>query len=458
MRPQPTAAPDGLSGGPAAPGRFDGIRRDYTPAEVARLAGSFRVQHTLADMGARRLWQLLKTEPYVNTLGALTGMQALQQVKAGLKAIYLSGWQVAADANSAATMYPDQSLYPVDSVPTVIRRINNALRRADQIATLERAEGKGSDCADYMAPIVADAEAGFGGALNAYELMRAMIEAGAAGVHFEDQLSSEKKCGHLGGKVLVPISQHIRTLNAARLAADVEGVPTVLLCRTDAESAQLLTADVDERDRPFLTGERTPEGFFRIRKGAGKQYAIARSLAYAPYADLLWWETSDPDLTDARDFAEAIHREFPGKMLAYNCSPSFNWQRKMGVEAAARFQRELGAMGYKFQFVTLAGFHSLNLSMFKLARGYAERGMGAYSELQQAEFAAEAEGFTAVRHQREVGVGYFDAVAMAASGGQSSTTAMKHSTEAAQFTAEASPQFCSGDGAAMATSMPAMAK
>ncbi len=432
--PTPTHAPDGTFGGDRPePGRFEGIRRDYTPADVARLAGSFRVQHTLADMGARRLWQLLKTEPFVNTLGALTGMQGLQQVKAGLKAIYLSGWQVAADANSAATMYPDQSLYPVDSVPTVVRRLNNALRRADQIATLERADGKSDDQTHYMAPIVADAEAGFGGALNAYELMRAMIEAGAAGVHFEDQLASEKKCGHLGGKVLVPISQHIRTLNAARLAADVEGVPTVLLCRTDAESAQLLTSDVDERDRPFISGERTPEGFFRIKPGVGKQYAIARSLAYAPYADLLWWETSDPDLNDAREFAEAIQREFPGKMLAYNCSPSFNWQRKMGVEAAAQFQREIGAMGYKFQFVTLAGFHSLNLSMFKLARGYKDRGMGAYSELQQAEFASEAEGFTAVRHQREVGVGYFDAVATAAGGGQSSTTAMAHSTEAAQF-------------------------
>jgi isocitrate lyase len=426
----PAFAPDGSGfGGQPMPGRFDGIRRDYAPEDVARLAGSFRVQHTLAEMGARRLWHLLQTEPFVNTLGALTGMQAVQQVKAGLKAIYLSGWQVAADANSAAQMYPDQSLYPVDSVPTVVRRINNALRRCDQIAVQE---GKG-DATHWMAPIVADAEAGFGGALNAYELMRAMIEAGAAGVHFEDQLASEKKCGHLGGKVLVPIGQHIRTLNAARLAADVEGVPTVLLCRTDAESAQLLTSDVDERDRPFITGERTPEGFHRITPGKGKDYAIARSLAYAPYADLLWWETSDPDLEDARDFAEAIHREFPGKMLAYNCSPSFNWQRKMGVEAAARFQREIGAMGYKFQFVTLAGFHSLNLSMFKLARGYAERGMGAYSELQQAEFAAEAEGFTAVRHQREVGVGYFDAVATAASGGMASTTALATSTEAAQF-------------------------
>jgi isocitrate lyase len=436
MRPisTPLPAPDGMSAsGGGEPGRFDGIRRDYTPADVARLAGSFRTQHTLAEMGARRLWHLLRTEPQVTTLGAMTGMQALQQVKAGLKAIYLSGWQVAADANTGNTMYPDQSLYPVDSVPTVIKRINNALRRADQIATMERHDGTGDDRTHYMAPVIADAEAGFGGALNAFELMRAMIEAGAAGVHFEDQLASEKKCGHLGGKVLVPIQQHIRTLNAARLAADVEGVPTVLLCRTDAESAQLLTSDVDERDRPFIGNDRTPEGFFRIRPGMGKQYAIARSLAYAPYADLLWWETSDPDLDDARAFAEAIHREFPGKMLAYNCSPSFNWQRKMGIEAAAAFQRELGAMGYKFQFVTLAGFHSLNLSMFKLARGYAERGMGAYSELQQAEFAEEANGFTAVRHQREVGVGYFDAVANAASGGKASTTALKDSTEAAQF-------------------------
>ena len=421
MRPTstPCFAPDGTAGAlpPQDPNRFAGIRRDYTDADVARIAGSFRVRHTLAENGARRLWDLLKSEPFVNTLGALTGMQALQQVKAGLKAIYLSGWQVAADANSAGQMYPDQSLYPVDSVPKVISRINGSLRRADQIATMERLDGKADDRTHYMAPIIADAEAGFGGALNAYELMRAMIEAGAAGVHFEDQLASEKKCGHLGGKVLVPISQHIRTLNAARLAADV-----------------------DERDRPFISGDRTPEGFFRIKPGVGKQYAIARSLAYAPYADLLWWETSDPDLDDAREFAQAIHREFPGKMLAYNCSPSFNWQRKMGVEAAARFQREIGAMGYKFQFVTLAGFHSLNLSMFKLARGYAERGMGAYSELQQAEFAAEAEGFTAVRHQREVGVGYFDAVAMAASGGQSSTTAMAHSTETAQFHDSKQPQ------------------
>ena len=427
--PQPTYAPDGGHGGGAVPGRFDGIRRDYTPEQVERLAGSFRIKHTLADMGARRLWQLLQSEPYVATLGALTGNQAMQQVKAGLQAIYLSGWQVAADANTAGTMYPDQSLYPVNSVPEVVKRINNALRRADQVA---RMEGQG-DGTYWMAPVVADAEAGFGGALNAYELMRAMIEAGAGGVHFEDQLASEKKCGHLGGKVLVPMSQHIRTLNAARLASDVEGVSTVLLCRTDAESAQLLTSDVDERDRPFLSGERTAEGFFRIKEGVGKDYAIARGLAYAPYADLLWWETSNPDLDDARAFAEAIHRQFPGKMLSYNCSPSFNWKRKMGEAEAAAFQRELGAMGYKFQFITLAGFHSLNHGMFELARAYKARGMAAYSELQQAEFASEAHGYTATKHQREVGVSYFDLVATTASGGRSSTTAMAHSTEAAQF-------------------------
>ena len=433
--PQPCFAPDGGAGTPPEPGRFDGIVRDYTPSDVARLSGSFRIKHTLAEMGARRLWHLLKTEPYVNTLGALTGNQALQQVKAGLAAIYLSGWQVAADANTAGTMYPDQSLYPVDSVPQVIKRINNALRRADQIATLEEKV----DRTYWMAPVIADAEAGFGGPLNAYELMRHMIEAGAAGVHFEDQLASEKKCGHLGGKVLVPISQHIRTLNAARLASDVEGVPTVLLCRTDAESAQLLTSDVDDRDRPFLSGDRTPEGFFRIKEGVGKEYAIARGLAYAPYADLLWWETSEPDLDDARAFAEAIHRQFPGKMLAYNCSPSFNWKKNLDDATIAKFQRELGAMGYKFQFITLAGFHSLNHSMFELARAYKARGMGAYSELQQAEFASEAHGYTATKHQREVGVSYFDAVATAASGGRSSTTAMAHSTETAQFQAEPVP-------------------
>lgn len=431
MRPTPTLTrqPDGMpSGIPAGTDRFAGIVRDYSPAEVEKLAGSFRVQHTLADMGARRLWQLLKTEPFVNTLGALTGNQAVQQVKAGLKAIYLSGWQVAADANSAGQMYPDQSLYPVDSVPTVVKRINAALRRCDQIATME-----GDHSMHWMAPIIADAEAGFGGPLNAYELMRAMIEAGAAGVHFEDQLASEKKCGHLGGKVLVPVSQHIRTLNAARLAADVEGVPTVLLCRTDAHSAQLLTTDVDERDRPFIGRERTPEGFFRIKPGMGVDYAIARSLAYAPYADLLWWETSEPNLAEAERFANEIAKKFPGKMLAYNCSPSFNWKKKLSAEQMENFQRSIGAMGYKFQFVTLAGFHSLNYSMFQLAHGYKDRGMAAYSELQEAEFAAEPLGYTATRHQREVGVSYFDLVAMTASGGRSSTTAFAGSTEQDQF-------------------------
>lgn len=422
-------APEGLAADPQDPSdRFAGISRDYTAAEVARLSGSFRIRHTLAERGAARLWHLLRTEDYVPALGALTGNQAVQQVRAGLKAIYLSGWQVAADANQAGEMYPDQSLYPANSVPLVARRINNALRRADQIAQME-----GDHSIHWMAPIIADAEAGFGGPLNAFELMRAMIEAGAAGVHFEDQLASEKKCGHLGGKVLVPISQHIRTLNAARLAADVEGVATVLICRTDAHSAQLLTADVDDRDRPFLSGERTAEGFFRIAPGRGVDYAIARSLAYAPYADLLWWETSEPNLEEAARFARAIHARFPGKLLAYNCSPSFNWAKKLPPEKIAYFQQALGAMGYKFQFVTLAGFHSLNHGMFTLARGYAERGMAAYSELQQAEFASEADGYTATRHQREVGTGWFDAVAMAASGGLSSTTAMGGSTETEQF-------------------------
>lgn len=429
MTPNVNHSPDGMGGSaPQDPNRFEGIRRDYTPAEVARLSGSFHVEHTLAKMGAARLWHLLKTEPYVNTLGALTGNQAMQQVKAGLKAIYLSGWQVAGDANSNGEMYPDQSLYPVDSVPKVITKINNALRRADQIAHLE-----GDSSQYWMAPIVADAEAGFGGALNAFELMRAMIHAGAAGVHFEDQLASEKKCGHLGGKVLVPISQHIRTLNAARLAADVENVSTVLLCRTDAHSAQLLTADVDERDLPFITGERTPEGFHRIKPGVGVDYAIARGLAYAPYSDLLWWETSEPNLEEAERFANEIHAQFPGKMLAYNCSPSFNWKKKLPEDKIAGFQKAIGAMGYKFQFVTLAGFHSLNHSMFTLAKGYKERGMAAYSELQQAEFASEAAGYTATRHQREVGTGWFDAVATTAAGGQSSTTAMAGSTETEQF-------------------------
>ena len=427
MRNQPTHSPDGMQSG-SEPERFAGIRRDYTDADVAKLSGTFRIRHTLAEMGAQRLWHLLKTEPYVNTLGALTGNQAMQQVRAGLHAIYLSGWQVAADANTSMAMYPDQSLYAVNSVPQVVTRINNALRRCDQIAQME-----GDHSIHWMAPIIADAEAGFGGALNAFELMRAMIDAGAAGVHFEDQLASEKKCGHLGGKVLIPISQHIRTLNAARLAADVEGVATVLLCRTDAHSAQLLTADVDERDRPFLTGERTTEGFHRIKPGVGVDYAIARGLAFAPYSDLLWWETSEPNLEEAQRFADAIHAQFPGKMLAYNCSPSFNWQKKLSQQDIATFQQRIGAMGYKFQFVTLAGFHSLNLSMFKLAKGYKERGMAAYSELQQEEFASEAEGYTATRHQREVGTGWFDAVAVAASGGRSSTTAMAGSTETEQF-------------------------
>jgi isocitrate lyase len=408
--------------------RWKGIKRDYTAADVARLSGSVREQHTLADLGAKRLWQLLQSEPFVPTLGALTGNQAVQQVKAGLKAIYLSGWQVAADANNAGQMYPDQSLYPVSSVPDVVRRINNALKRADQIQTMER---KGDT--HWFAPVIADAEAGFGGPLNAFELMKAMIDAGAAGVHFEDQLASEKKCGHLGGKVLVPIQQHVRTLNAARLAADVEGVSTVLLARTDADSAQLLTSDVDPRDRQFLNGERTPEGFFRIKPGVGKDYAIARGIAYAEYADLIWWETAEPNLEDAQRFADAVHHHFPGKMLAYNCSPSFNWRKKLPMNDIAEFQKRIGKMGYKYQFVTLAGFHALNHSMFELSRGYKDRGMAAYSELQEAEFASEKNGYTAVKHQREVGTGYFDAVAVALSGGKSSTTAMAGSTETEQF-------------------------
>jgi isocitrate lyase len=408
--------------------RWKGVKRDYTAADVRRLSGSVRIAHTLAERGARKLWDLLNTEPFVPTLGALTGNQAMQQVKAGLKAVYLSGWQVAADANNAGQMYPDQSLYPVSSVPEVVARINNAFQRADQIQTME---GKGN--VDYFAPIVADAEAGFGGPLNAFELMKAMIGAGAAGVHFEDQLASEKKCGHMGGKVLVPISQHVRTLTAARLAADVEGVPTVLFARTDADSAQLLTADVDPRDHKFLSGERTPEGFFRIKPDAGKDYAIARGLAYAEYADVLWWETSEPNLADAKRFAETIRHHFPGKLMAYNCSPSFNWKLKLSPQEIADFQKTIGAMGYKFQFITLAGFHQLNYGMFELARAYQERGMAAYSELQQAEFAAEAKGYTAVKHQREVGTSYFDAVAMTITAGKSSTTAMAGSTEAAQF-------------------------
>jgi isocitrate lyase len=410
------------------PDRWSGIQRPYTTADVARLSGSVRIEYSLARLGAEKFWHQLHSESVIAGLGCMTGNQAIQTVQAGLKAIYCSGWQVAGDANTAGEVYPDQSLYPVDSVPKMVERINNALLRTDQIHHMD-----GKSDIDWLVPIIADAEAGFGGNLNAFELTKALIRAGAAGVHFEDQLSSAKKCGHLGGKVLVPMAQHIRTLNAARLAADVEGVPTVLLCRTDAHSAQLLTTDVDERDHPFISGERTAEGFHRIRPGLGVEYAIARSLAFAPYADLLWWETSEPDLGEAEQFADAIHRQFPGKMLAYNCSPSFNWRKKLSPERIAGFQRDIGAMGYKFQFVTLAGFHSLNLAMFDLARGYRERGMAAYSELQQAEFAAEAAGYTATRHQREVGVGYFDAVATAASGGHSSTTAFSGSTEAAQF-------------------------
>jgi len=406
--------------------RFDGIERDYTPDDVERLRGSLPIQHTLADAGARKLWGYLQSETYINALGALTGNMAMQQVRAGLKAIYLSGWQVAADANDAGQMYPDQSLYPVSSVPNVVRRINRALERADQI---QHMDGEGD--VDWFQPIIADAEAGFGGPLNAFELMKAMIEAGASGVHFEDQLASEKKCGHLGGKVLVPTQTFVRTLNAARLAADVMGVPTVLIARTDADSAQLITSDVDERDREFLTGERTPEGFFRL--SGGIDCAIARGLAYAPYADLLWCETSTPDLEDARRFAEGIHAQFPGKLLAYNCSPSFNWKQHLDDETIASFQRELGAMGYRFQFITLAGFHALNHTMFELAHAYRDEGMTAYSRLQQAEFAAESMGYTATRHQHEVGTSYFDAVSNAVAGGEASTTAMKGSTEKAQF-------------------------
>ena len=412
--------------------RWSGIRRDYDAATVARLRGSVTLEHTLARIGAERLWQLLSEEDYVPALGALTGGQAVQMVKAGLKAIYLSGWQVAADGNLAADVYPDQSLYPANSVPAMVRRLNNALRRADQI---DWSEGR-SDT-HWFAPIVADAEAGFGGALNAYELMKAMIEAGAAGVHFEDQLAAEKKCGHLGGKVLVPTGQFVRTLLAARLAADVCGIATVLVARTDADAATLITSDVDENDRAFITGERTPEGFFRVK--AGIEAAISRGLAYAPYADVIWMETSTPTLEDARRFADAIHAEFPGKLLAYNCSPSFNWKQHLDDATIASFQRELGAMGYKFQFITLAGFHALNESMFELARAYAADGMSAYVELQQREFALESSGYTATRHQREVGAGYFDEIAQAVSGGASSTLALKGSTEEAQFEAGSAP-------------------
>jgi isocitrate lyase len=414
---------------PAAPKeRFLGIRRTYGPNDVLRLRGSLRVQHTLAEAGANRLWSLLQSEPFVAALGAASGNQAMQMVKAGLKAIYLSGWQVAADNNTAGMMYPDQSLYPSNSGPELCRRINRTLSRADQI---EHSDGDVRH--HWFAPIVADAEAGFGGPLNAHEIMKAYIEAGAAGVHFEDQLASEKKCGHLGGKVLIPTAAHERNLNAARLAADICGVPTLIVARTDAQSAKLITSDVDERDREFLTGERTSEGFHYLKPGTGLAHCIKRGLAFARYADLLWWETSKPDLAEAREFAQAIHREFPSKLLAYNCSPSFNWRAHLEEAGIARFQSELGAMGYKFQFVTLAGFHSLNYSMFELARNYRDRGMVAYSELQCAEFASEIHGYTATRHQREVGTGYFDLVNTAISGGGASTTAMKESTEALQF-------------------------
>ena len=411
--------------------RWAGTQRTYSAEDVIRLRGSVQEEHTLAKLGAERLWSLLQDEDYVNALGALTGNQAVQQVRAGLKAIYLSGWQVAADANLAAQTYPDQSLYPANSVPQVVRRINNALMRADQITFSESADGDTGSAPYWMAPIVADAEAGFGGVLNAYELMKGMIAAGAAGVHWEDQLASEKKCGHLGGKVLIPTGQHIKTLNAARLAADVCGVPSLVIARTDAHAATLITSDVDERDREFTTGERTAEGFFRTRKGMDP--CIARGLAYAPYSDLLWMETSTPDLEEARQFAEAIKAVYPDQMLSYNCSPSFNWRRHLDDATIAKFQRELGAMGYKFQFITLAGFHALNYSMFELATGYAAEGMTAYVELQEKEFAAEAEGYTATRHQREVGTGYFDLVASAITP-DSSTVALAGSTESEQFT------------------------
>ncbi|MEX2515793.1 MAG: isocitrate lyase [Gammaproteobacteria bacterium] len=406
--------------------RWKGVKRDYTAADVVRLRGSVQIEHTLAKRGAEKLWKLVNEEPFVNSLGALTGNMAMQQVKAGLKAIYLSGWQVAGDANSAFDMYPDQSLYPVDSVPTVVKRINNSLARADQIHHAE-----GNDSIDWFAPIVADAEAGFGGVLNAFELMKHMIEAGAAGVHFEDQLASAKKCGHMGGKVLVPTQEALQKLTAARLAADISGTPTLVLARTDAEAANLITSDVDERDHEFLTGERTVEGFYRTKPGV--EQAIARGKAYAAYADLIWCETATPDLEYAKQFAEAVRKEHPDQLFAYNCSPSFNWRKNLDDATIAKFQRELGAMGYKFQFITLAGFHALNYGMFTLAKGYAERQMSAYVELQEAEFAAEKDGYTGTKHQREVGTGYFDAVTQTISGENSSVTALKGSTEEAQF-------------------------
>ena len=415
----------------ATDSRWKGVDRPYSAADVVRLRGSVPVEHSLARQGAERLWSLLHQEEYINALGALTGGQAVEMVKAGLQAIYLSGWQVAADANLSEQVYPDQSLYAANSVPAVVRRINNALRRADQIEWAE-AGGQPDGHRHWMAPIVADAEAGFGGPLNVFELMKGMIEAGAAGVHWEDQLASEKKCGHLGGKVLIPTSQHIRTLNAARLAADVAGVSTLVIARTDAHAATLITSDVDERDQPFITGERTAEGFYRVRNGMAA--CVARGLAYAPYADLLWMETSTPDLDEAREFAEAIKARYPDQMLAYNCSPSFNWHRHLDDGTIEKFQRELGQMGYSFQFITLAGFHALNYSMFDLAQGYAAEGMPAYVRVQDAEFAAESRGYTATRHQREVGTGYFDLVTSAISP-ESSTTALGGSTESEQFSA-----------------------
>jgi isocitrate lyase len=418
--------------------RWQGIQRPYTAEEVIRLRPSVAVKYSLAERGASRLWNLLHTENYINTMGALTGAQAVQYIKAGVKSLYLSGWQVAADANLSGNTYPDQSLYPSNSVPNVVRRLNNALTRADQI---EKAEN-GSAKIDWYAPIVADAEAGFGGPLHAFELMKSMIEAGAAGVHFEDQLASEKKCGHLGGKVLVPTSTFVRTLVAARLATDVLNVPTLIIARTDSLGANLLTSDVDEYDRPFLTGERTPEGYFRVKPGMDA--AIARGLAYAPYADLLWVETSTPDLKEARQFAEAIHAKYPGKLLAYNCSPSFNWKKNLDQATIEKFQKELGAMGYKFQFITLAGWHLINYHSFALAEDYAKRGMPAYVDLQEAEFASEAMGYTATRHQREVGTGYFDKVLMTVSEGKASTGALEHSTEAEQFHGDAAVTMTSG--------------
>jgi isocitrate lyase len=412
--------------------RWDGIQRSYSAAEVVSLRGSFRIEHTLARLGAERLWKLLHEDGYVHTFGALTGAQAVQMVRAGLKAIYLSGWQVAADGNLAAQTYPDQSIYPSNSVPALVRRLNNALLRADQVEWSERmSNGASGNDRYWLAPIVADAEAGFGGPVHAFELMKAMIEAGAAGVHFEDQLAAEKKCGHMGGKVLVPTAQFIRTLSAARLAADVLDVPTVLVARTDARSANLLTSDIDERDREFTTGERTSEGYFAVR--SGMEAGVARALAYAPYADLLWMETSTPDLAEARAFAEAVHERFPRKMLAYNCSPSFNWERNLDATSIATFQRELGAMGYKFQFITLAGWHMINYHAFELATAYAEEGMPAYVRIQAREFAREGDGYTATRHQREAGASYFDRVLQVASGGEASTGALAGSTEEEQF-------------------------